>query len=101
MPWYFAKVGPRRRDDLDYEIDGVVVKIDNFAYQETLGNVSNAPRWAVAYKFPAREATTVLKDIFVNVGRTGAIKPEAVLGTRMDRGCDRVFGLPCTTKIIY
>ena len=75
----FCETWAERRDDLDFEIDGVVVKIDNFDYQDTLGNVSNAPRWAVAYKFPAREATTVLRDIFVNVGRTGAIKPEAVL----------------------
>ncbi|MEX0600674.1 MAG: NAD-dependent DNA ligase LigA [Rhodothermales bacterium] len=68
-----------RREELDYEIDGLVVKIDAFDQQEELGYVSNAPRWAVAYKFPAQEATTTLKDIVVNVGRTGAIKPEAVL----------------------
>lgn len=67
------------RDELDYEIDGVVIKIDEVDYQEALGFVSNAPRWAVAYKFPAREATTRLREIIVNVGRTGAIKPEAVL----------------------
>ena len=67
------------RDGLDYEIDGLVLKIDDFEHQEALGFVSNAPRWAVAYKFPAREATTTLLDIVVNVGRTGAIKPEAVL----------------------
>ena len=67
------------RDNLDYEIDGVVVKINDFELQEILGNVSNAPRWAIAFKFPARETTTTLKEIFVNVGRTGAIKPEAVL----------------------
>ena len=67
------------RDRLDYEIDGLVLKIDDFDHQEALGFVSNAPRWAVAYKFPAREATTTLLDIVVNVGRTGAIKPEAVL----------------------
>ena len=67
------------RDDLDYEIDGVVVKIDRHDYRDALGAIANAPRWAVAYKFPAREATTTLLDIEVNVGRTGAIKPEAVL----------------------
>ncbi|MEM9663681.1 MAG: NAD-dependent DNA ligase LigA [Bacteroidota bacterium] len=67
------------RDGLDYEIDGVVVKVDDFAQQEALGYVSNAPRWAVAFKFPAQEATTQLLNIEVNVGRTGAIKPEAVL----------------------
>ncbi len=67
------------RDDLDYEIDGLVIKIDDFEQQRVLGFVSNAPRWATAYKFPAREATTKLLGILVNVGRTGAIKPEAVL----------------------
>ncbi len=67
------------RDDLNYEIDGVVVKIDDIALQERLGNVSNAPRWAVAFKFPARESTTRLNDIIINVGRTGMITPEAVL----------------------
>lgn len=68
-----------KRDSLDYEIDGVVIKIDNFADQEILGAIAKAPRWAIAYKFPAREATTQLRDIIINVGRTGAIKPEASL----------------------
>ncbi|NQV73531.1 NAD-dependent DNA ligase LigA [bacterium] len=68
-----------RREMLDYEIDGVVVKFDDLQIQERLGNVSNAPRWAVAYKFPARESTTTLLDIVINVGRTGMITPEAVL----------------------
>lgn len=67
------------RDTLDYEIDGVVVKVDDRDQQLRLGAVSNAPRWAVAFKFPAREATTRLLDIVLNVGRTGVIKPEAVL----------------------
>lgn len=68
-----------RRDDLDYEIDGVVVKVDRRNYQDELGAVANAPRWAIAYKFAAREATTRLLDIERNVGRTGAIKPLAIL----------------------
>ncbi|MGM0704295.1 MAG: NAD-dependent DNA ligase LigA [Bacteroidota bacterium] len=68
-----------RRAELDYEIDGVVLKIDRHDYQEELGAIANAPRWAVAFKFPAREATTTLLDIEVNVGRTGVVKPEAVL----------------------
>lgn len=67
------------RDNLDFEIDGLVIKIDDIGQQRALGFVSNAPRWAIAYKFPAREATTRLLDIVVNVGRTGAIKPEALL----------------------
>lgn len=75
----FAAHWTAHRDDLDYEIDGCVFKVDGFGFQQTLGQVSNAPRWAIAYKFPAREATTRLLGIAVNVGRTGAIKPEAVL----------------------
>jgi len=75
----FCESWIERRDSLDYEIDGVVVKIDALPYQNELGSISNAPRWAVAFKFPAREATTTLEKIIVNVGRTGAIKPEAVL----------------------
>ncbi len=68
-----------RRDSLPYEADGVVVKVDDFALQELLGVVGNAPRWAIAYKFPAREATTRLLKIEVNVGRTGVLTPYAVL----------------------
>jgi DNA ligase (NAD+) len=68
-----------RRDTLPYEADGVVVKVDDFALQDRLGVVGNAPRWAIAYKFPAREATTILHTIEVNVGRTGVLTPYAVL----------------------
>lgn len=68
-----------RRDDLTYDADGVVIKIDDFALQQHLGIVGNAPRWAIAYKFPAREATTTLLEIKTNVGRTGQITPYAVL----------------------
>jgi DNA ligase (NAD+) len=75
----FCQHWAENRDALDYEIDGVVVKIDRHDYQRELGAISNAPRWSIAYKFPAREATTTLNDIKCNVGRTGAIKPEAFL----------------------
>jgi len=68
-----------RRDELDYEIDGVVVKVDELALQTRLGSVGKDPRWAVAYKFRAREARTKLLDIQVNVGRTGTLNPFAVL----------------------
>ncbi len=75
----FCRHWTENRDTLDYEIDGLVVKIEDFRFQQGLGATSHAPRWAVAYKFPAREATTTLLDIIVNVGRTGVVKPEAVL----------------------
>jgi DNA ligase (NAD+) len=67
------------RDDLDYEIDGVVVKVDNLALQEKLGAAGRDPRWAIAYKFKAREARTKLLDITITVGRTGTLNPNAVL----------------------
>jgi DNA ligase (NAD+) len=76
---HFCEHWVEHRDTLDYEVDGVVVKIDRHDYRDELGTIADAPRWAVAYKFPAREATTTLNDIIVNVGRTGAINPEAAL----------------------
>jgi DNA ligase (NAD+) len=68
-----------KRDTLDYEADGIVVKVDSFAQQEELGIVGRDPRWAIAFKFPARETTSKLLDIVVNVGRTGVITPNAVI----------------------
>jgi DNA ligase (NAD+) len=68
-----------RREALDFEVDGVVIKIDDFDQQTELGIVGRDPRWAIAYKFPAREETTTLRAIVVNVGRTGKLIPNAVL----------------------
>jgi DNA ligase (NAD+) len=67
------------RHDLGYEIDGVVIKVDDLAQREILGSTSRAPRWAIAFKFPPEERTTVLRDIQVSVGRTGRVTPFAVL----------------------
>lgn len=69
----------QKRDELGYEIDGVVVKVNNTALQEELGSTSKAPRWAVAYKYPARQATTKLYEITVQVGRIGTLTPVAEL----------------------
>ena len=68
-----------RRGEIDYDIDGAVVKVDSLEMQRLLGAVARAPRWAIAYKFAPTTATTLLRDIKVNVGRTGAIVPWAVL----------------------
>ncbi|WP_026840100.1 NAD-dependent DNA ligase LigA [Citrifermentans bremense] len=68
-----------QRDDLPYEIDGVVVKVDRFSLQRDLGEKSRSPRWAIAWKFPPRQATTVVNDIVPQVGRTGVITPVAHL----------------------
>jgi len=68
-----------KRDTLDYEADGVVVKVDDLTTQARLGVVGREPRWAVAYKFPAREATTRLSKVEINVGRVGTLNPVAIL----------------------
>jgi DNA ligase (NAD+) len=68
-----------RRDELPYEIDGVVLKVDSIAQQQQLGYTAKAPRWAIAYKYPARQAITTVEAIGVQVGRTGALTPVASL----------------------
>ena len=66
-----------RRDDLPYEIDGMVVKVNNLELQEQMGQTTHHPRWAIAYKFKARQATSILRTIEFNVGRTGSVTPVA------------------------
>ncbi len=68
-----------KRDTLDFEADGVVVKIDSAEERRALGTTAKSPRWAISYKFPARQATTRINDIIIQVGRTGALTPVAVL----------------------
>ncbi len=75
---YFSRLS-QQRADLDYEIDGIVYKLDRLDWQASAGFIAKAPRWALAHKFPAQEKSTVVKDIDVQVGRTGAITPVARL----------------------
>ena len=77
----FCSHWQEHRHDVPYEIDGVVIKVDRIAQQEELGSTSKAPRWAIAYKFPPEERTTLLRDIFASVGRTGVVTPFANLET--------------------
>src|SRR5207247_10752551 len=77
--YQFCQQWEERRHDLGYEIDGVVVKVDDLAQRGELGSTSKAPRWAIAYKFPPEERTTLLKDIMVSIGRTGKATPFAMM----------------------
>jgi DNA ligase (NAD+) len=74
-----VKAREARRDELPYDVDGLVVKVDAYAHRRELGATAKAPRWAIAYKFPARQVTTVVRDIEVTIGRTGVATPTAVL----------------------
>jgi DNA ligase (NAD+) len=75
----FCSEWQERRDTLEYDIDGVVVKVDDFALQTELGMTAKFPRWAIAYKYPARQATTLVRSVVVQVGRTGKLTPVANL----------------------
>jgi len=70
-----------KREALEYEVDGMVIKVNRFAYQQSLGHTTKSPRWSVAYKFPPKQITTVLKDVLFQVGRTGVITPVAILNS--------------------
>ena len=74
---FIREIGAKRAE-LPFDIDGAVVKVDNFTDRETLGSTSKFPKWAVAYKYPPEEKTTILRDVEVNVGRTGVLTPTGV-----------------------
>lgn len=75
----YAESWQTKRDDISYAIDGIVIKVDNLADRERLGETAKDPRWAIAYKFPAEEVETVVEDIVISVGRTGVLTPTAAL----------------------
>ncbi len=75
----YCKEWEKRREELDYEIDGMVIKVNSLRQRELLGFTARSPRWAIAYKFPTTQATTRVLDIIVQVGRTGALTPVALL----------------------
>jgi DNA ligase (NAD+) len=75
----FWKEWSEKRDSMDYDVDGVVVKVDSTRQQNSLGSTAKFPRWSISFKFPARQATTQIKDIKIQVGRTGALTPVAIL----------------------
>ena len=77
--WEFIERTKEHRHSVEHEIDGVVVKVDQYALQRRLGSTSRAPRWAIAFKYPPEEATTKLLDVRVNVGRTGRVTPFAYM----------------------
>lgn len=75
----FCNQWTKKKNDLDYEIDGIVIKVNSLSSQEKLSYTLKSPRWAIAYKFPAKQSTTTLKDIIIQVGRTGVLTPVAEL----------------------
>src|SRR5699024_10882331 len=75
----YVEYWTEHRNELPYEIDGIVIKVDDLEDQERLGYTARTPRWATAYKFPATEAVTKMIDVELSVGRTGVVTPTAVL----------------------
>ena len=82
---------------LDFDIDGVVIKVDDTWLHDEIGTVAREPRWATAYKFPAQQAETTLEAIEINVGRTGSLNPLAIL-TRWRWAASRLRAPRCTTR---
>lgn len=77
--WAYIQEMGQKRHELAYDIDGIVIKVNDFAQREAIGFTNKAPKWAIAYKFPAEEATTVIQDIEWTVGRTGVVTPTAIM----------------------
>lgn len=75
----YCQYWTQKRDELNYEIDGIVIKVDDLALRQRLGSTAKHPRWAIAYKFPAQQKETTIKDIEITVGRTGSLNPTAIL----------------------
>lgn len=78
--WHYIEEYQEKRHQLDYEIDGIVVKVNDFEAQEEIGYTVKAPKWAIAYKFPAEEKETIVHEIEWTVGRTGVVTPTAIMG---------------------
>ncbi|MGI5911446.1 MAG: NAD-dependent DNA ligase LigA [Syntrophomonadaceae bacterium] len=97
--WIYNQEYQEKRHDLPYEIDGIVIKLNNYASRQDLGETNKSPRWAIAYKFPAEERETRLQAVQINVGRTGIIAPTALLepitlaGTTVSRASMHNFDL--------
>ena len=92
--WAYIEQTKEQRHSVEHEIDGVVVKVDQYALQRRLGSTSRAPRWAIAFKYPPEEATTKLLDIKVNVGRTGRVTPVRLHGAGQGGRLHRAAGHP-------
>ena len=77
-----------KREDIPYEVDGIVVKVNDLSQQNELGSTAKSPRWATSYKFPSHRSTTTIKKIEVQVGRTGVLTPVAIFSPSKTLWCD-------------
>ena len=102
---YIEEMEPKR-DSLEYEIDGMVVKVNEIGLWDELGMTAKSPRWAIAYKYPAHQETTVVKDIRPQVGRTGTLTPVADLepvsigGVTVSAGMQAGAGVPTQARVL-